>query len=155
VPVQPIELSQIIMERRLTTILAADLVGYSRLMAADERGTVVRFRKVRAELVQPELAAAKARLIKTMGDGPLIEFPSPVAAVRASLAIQKSMVERERDQDKANRLQFRIGINLGDVIVDGDDDIFGGWRQCCCVIGKPCASRRHPHLTGNPRAVAR
>tara|TARA_R110002074_G_scaffold125024_1_gene261846 strand:+ start:4693 stop:6465 length:1773 start_codon:yes stop_codon:yes gene_type:complete len=114
------------MERRLTTIVAADLVGYSRLMAADEEGTVERFRKVRKELIQPELTAAKARLIKTMGDGLLVEFPSPVAAVRASLAIQHSMVDRERNEEKASRLQFRIGINLGDVIIDGDDILGDG-----------------------------
>ncbi len=142
------------MERRLTTIVAADLVGYSRLMAADEEGTVERFRKVRAELIQPELAAAKARLIKTMGDGLLVEFPSPVAAVRASLAIQKSMVERERDQDKANRLQFRIGINLGDVIIDGDDILGDGVNvaarlESLAPPGGICISRAiHEQLRG-------
>lgn len=101
------------MDRRLITIVAADMVGYSRLMAADEEGTLTRFRAIRSELITPELEASKARLIKTMGDGLLIEFPSPVAAVRPSLAIQIAMVERERYQTDEARIQFRIGINLG------------------------------------------
>lgn len=147
------------MERRLTTIVAADLVGYSRLMAADEEGTVERFRKVRAELIQPELIAAKARLIKSMGDGLLIEFPSPVAAVRASLAIQKSMVERELDQEDATRLQFRIGINLGDVIIDGDDILGDGVNvaarlESLAPPGGICISRAiHEQLRGKTDAV--
>ena len=142
------------MERRLSTIVAADLVGYSRLMAADEEGTVKRFRKVRAELIQPELAAAKARLIKTMGDGLLVEFPSPVDAVRTSLAIQKSMVERELDQADATRLQFRIGINLGDVIIDGDDILGDGVNvaarlESLAPPGGICISRAiHEQLRG-------
>lgn len=114
------------MDRRLTTIVAADMVGYSRLMAADEEGTLTRFRAIRSDLINPELEAAKARLIKTMGDGLLIEFPSPVAATRTSLAIQNAMVERERDQTDDTRIQFRIGINLGDVIIEGDDILGDG-----------------------------
>jgi TolB-like protein len=114
---------------------------------------------VRKELIQPELAAAKARLIKTMGDGLLVEFPSPVAAVRASLVIQKSMVERESRQDKAVRLQFRIGINLGDVIINGDDILGDGVNvaarlESLAPPGGICISRAiHEQLRGKTDAV--
>jgi TolB-like protein len=147
------------MERRLTTIVAADLVGYSRLMAADEEGTVERFRNVRKELIQPELTAAKARLIKTMGDGLLVEFPSPVAAVRAALAIQLAMVDREHNEEQANRLQFRIGINLGDVITDGDDILGDGVNvaarlESLAPPGGICISRAiHEQLRGKTDAA--
>lgn len=146
------------MERRLTTIVATDLVGYSRLMAEDEEGTVSRFNQVQSDLVQPVLSSAKARLIKTMGDGLLLEFPSPVAAVRASLAIQKSMVERERDQPQARQLQFRIGINLGDVIIDGDDILGDGVNvaarlESLALPGGICISRAvHEQLRGKIEA---
>ncbi len=142
------------MERRLITIVAADLVGYSRLMAADEEGTVSRFRAVRSELILPELSAADARLIKTMGDGLLVEFPSPVAAVRASLAIQQSMAKREQDQPEDKRLQFRVGINLGDVIIDGDDILGDGVNvaarlESLAPPGGICISRAvHEQLRG-------
>ena len=95
-------------------------------MAADEEGTLTRFRVIRSDVIDPELEAAKARLSKTMGDGLLVEFPSPVAAARASLAIQKAMVAREREQADETRIQFRIGINLGDVIIEGDDILGDG-----------------------------
>ena len=95
-------------------------------MAADEEGTLTRFRVIRSDVIDPELEAAKARLITTMGDGLLVEFPSPVAAARASLAIQKAMVAREREQADETRIQFRIGINLGDVIIEGDDILGDG-----------------------------
>ncbi len=109
------------MERRLTTIVAADMVGYSRLMAADEEGTLTRLKSVRAELIDPEIAAAGGRIVKTMGDGLLVEFPSPVAAVRAVIAIQDTMKAREIDRPEESRVVFRVGVNLGDVIIDGDD----------------------------------
>ncbi|MEZ5866902.1 MAG: hypothetical protein R3D25_23540 [Geminicoccaceae bacterium] len=83
------------MDRRLTTILAADLVGYSRLMAADEEGVIVRLRKARAEVVDPALAEAGGRIVKTMGDGLLVELGSPVAAARAALLVQRAMAGRE------------------------------------------------------------
>lgn len=109
------------MDRRLTTIVAADMVGYSRLMAADEEGTLTRLRAARTELIDSEIAAAGGRIVKTMGDGLLVEFPSPVSAVRAVIAVQEAMRVREADQSKENRVVFRVGVNLGDVIIDGDD----------------------------------
>ncbi len=142
------------MDRRLTTIVAADMVGYSRLMAADEEGTLTRFRAIRSEVINPELDASKARLIKTMGDGLLIEFPSPVSAARASLAIQNAMVERERDQPEAKRIQFRIGINLGDVIIDGEDILGDGVNiaarlESLAPPGGVCTSRAaHEQIRG-------
>ncbi len=114
------------MDRRLTTILVADLVGFSRLMAADEEGIVARLRALRAEVVDPRIAAGDGRLIKTMGDGFLIEFPSAVAAVRTAIALQTDMHKRA-GADTGNRpLRFRIGINVGDVVVDGDDILGDG-----------------------------
>ena len=109
------------MQRRLTTIVAADLVGYSRLMAADEEGTVNRFRAAKAQVIDPAVEAAGGRIIKTMGDGLLIEFPSPVEATRSCITLQDQLRQREADSTNTERLVFRIGINLGDVMIDGDD----------------------------------
>ena len=108
-------------QRRLAAILAADVVGYSRLMERDEAGTLARLKALRAELIDPGIAEHGGRIVKTMGDGVLVEFPSAVAAVENALAIQAAMAEREPDQSADSRIQFRVGINLGDVIVDGDD----------------------------------
>ena len=113
------------LDRRLTTILAADLVGYSRLMAADEEGVIERLRAVRAEVIDPALAEAGGRIVKTMGDGLLVEFGSPVAAVWAALAVQRAMAVRETGADEG-RLRFRIGVNLGDIVIDGDDILGDG-----------------------------
>ena len=112
-------------ERRLTTILAADLVGYSRLMAADEEGVIARLRAARAEVVDPALAEAGGRIVKTMGDGLLVEFGSPVAAMRAALVVQRAMAARETGPEEG-RLRFRVGVNLGDIVIDGDDILGDG-----------------------------
>ena len=114
------------MDRRLTTILVADVVGFSRQMAADEEGVVTRLRALRAEVIDPRIAAAGGRLIKTMGDGFLIEFPSAVAAVRAALAIQTDMRERGAGDPDDRRLRLRMGINVGDIVIDGDDILGDG-----------------------------
>ncbi len=109
------------MERRLTTILAADIAGYSRLMAADEEGVIARMRSARAEVIDPAIAEGGGRIVKVMGDGLLVEFASPVAAVRAALRVQDGMRAREAAEPEDRRLRFRIGVNLGDVVIDGDD----------------------------------
>lgn len=109
------------MQRRLATIVAADLVGYSRLVAADEEGTINRLRAAKTEVIDPAVEAAGGRIIKTMGDGLLIEFPSPVEAARACITIQNEMNVQEAGNPEDQRLIFRIGINLGDVMIDGDD----------------------------------
>ncbi len=111
-------------ERRLAAILAADMVGYSRLMEADETGTLARLRTHRLELVDPVIAKNKGRIIKTTGDGMLVEFQSVADAVECAAEIQRRMARRNTDVSPARWIQFRIGINLGDVIVE-DGDIFG------------------------------
>jgi adenylate cyclase len=108
-------------ERRLAAILAADVAGYSRLMGADEEGTLERLKALRRELVDPKIAEHHGRIVKTTGDGVLVEFPSVVDAVRCAVAVQQAMPERDADIAADNRIELRIGINLGDVIVEGDD----------------------------------
>ena len=111
-------------QRRLAAILAADMVGYSRLMEADERGTLARQKAQRAELIDPGIARHHGRLVKTTGDGLLVEFASVVDAVECAVAIQRAMAAREAEMPTDRRIQYRIGINLGDIVIDGDD-IFG------------------------------
>ncbi len=112
------------MQRRLSAIMSADVVGYSRLMAADEEGTLARLKAHREELIDPTIAEHQGRIVKLMGDGALVEFASVVEAVRAGVAIQRGMAERNADAPADQRIVFRIGINQGDVIID-DDDIYG------------------------------
>src|SRR5246500_4242751 len=110
--------------RRLAAILAADVVGYSRLMGADEEGTHERFKAHLGELIDPKIREHHGRIVKTTGDGVLAEFASVVDAVRCAGEIQRAMVDRDLDLAEERRLRFRIGVNLGDVIVDGGD-IYG------------------------------
>ncbi|MBB4272588.1 adenylate/guanylate cyclase domain-containing protein [Rhizobium mongolense] len=112
------------MERRLTAILSADVVGYSRLMGEDEDGTLELLKACRRELVDPAVEEFHGRIIKLMGDGALVEFASVVDAVRCAAVIQRKMAGRDQGVSQAQRIQFRIGVNLGDVIVEGDD-IYG------------------------------
>ena len=107
--------------RRLAAILAADVAGYSRLMGADEEGTLERLKALRRELLDPKIAGHRGRIVKTTGDGLLVEFPSVVDAVRCAVAVQQAMAERNAGVAPDNRIELRIGINLGDVIVEGDD----------------------------------
>ena len=111
-------------ERRLAAILAADVAGYSRLMGADEEGTLERLKAHRRELVDPKIKEHRGRIVKTTGDGMLVEFPSVVDAVRCAVEVQRAMVDRNAEMPEDKRITFRIGINLGDVIIDGDD-IYG------------------------------
>ncbi len=113
------------MERRLAAILAADVVGYSRLMGEDEAGTLARLKSLRRELVKPKITGGRGRIVKLMGDGLLAEFPSVVEAVRCAVDIQQDMAGREADLPDERRLRLRIGVNLGDIIVEGSD-IYGG-----------------------------
>src|ERR1700736_2491660 len=110
--------------RRLTAILAADVVGYSRLMGADEEGTHERLKAHLGELVDPKIGEHRGRIVKTTGDGVLAEFASVVDAVRCAGEIQRAMAARDLDLPEERRLRFRIGVNLGDVIADGGD-IYG------------------------------
>src|SRR6201982_847554 len=111
-------------QRRLAAILAADVAGYSRLMGADEEGTHERLRAHFRELVDPKIAEHRGRTVKNTGDGLLAEFPSVVDAVRCAVEIQRGMIDREPDVPEERRIRFRIGVNLGDVIVE-EHDIFG------------------------------
>ena len=111
-------------KRRLAAILAADVVGYARLMGADEAGTLAVLNAHRAELIEPKVAEYGGRIVKTMGDGFLMEFPSAVDAVQHAVDVQRAMARRNRNVSPGRRIEFRIGINVGDVIVEGDD-IFG------------------------------
>jgi adenylate cyclase len=113
-------------ERRLAAILAADMVGYSRLMEADESGTIARQKAHRQELIDPEIAAHNGRIVKTTGDGLLVEFASVVDATECAVVIQRAMAEREKDVPEERRIQYRIGINLGDIVIDGDDILGDG-----------------------------
>ena len=108
-------------ERRLAAILAADVAGYSRLMGADEEGTLERLKALRRELVDPKIAEHHGRIVKTTGDGLLVEFGSVVDAVRCAVAVQQAMPERDTGVAADSRIELRIGINLGDVIVEGED----------------------------------
>jgi len=110
--------------RRLTAILAADVAGYSRLMGADEEGTHERLKAHRRELVDPKINEHSGRIVKTTGDGMLAEFPSVVGAVRCAAEVQRAMIDREASIPEDRRIKFRVGINVGDIIVD-DDDIIG------------------------------
>src|SRR3954453_8113999 len=112
-------------DRRLAAILAADVVGYSRLMERDEAGTLARLKAHRKELVEPLLAEHRGRIVKLMGDGALCEFGSVVDAVACAIAIQQGMTEREQGIPEDERIRFRIGINLGDVIREEDGDLYG------------------------------
>jgi adenylate cyclase len=112
------------MERRLSAIMAADVVGYSRLMGANEVGTLTSLKSHRNELIDPAIAGHQGRIVKLTGDGMLVEFPSVVNAVECATEIQRDMRARNNGVADDRKIEFRIGINLGDVIVD-DDDLFG------------------------------
>src|SRR6202142_4235618 len=111
--------------RKLAAIMAADVVGYSRLMGEDEAGTAQAVREHR-EAARPIVAGLGGRIVKTTGDGLLLEFPSVVAAVECAIAIQRLMDERNAETPEANRIVYRIGVNLGDVLIEGDDILGDG-----------------------------
>ncbi len=112
------------MERRLAAILSADMASYSRLMERDEEGVITRQKAHRREAIDPEINSRGGRIVKTTGDGMLAEFPSAQEAVRCAIDIQTAMAEREGASAPDDRIVYRVGINLGDIIVD-DDDVFG------------------------------
>jgi adenylate cyclase len=111
-------------DRRLAAIMAADIAGYSRLMGVDEEGTLRQLKSHRKELVDPKITEHRGRIVKTTGDGMLVEFVSVVDAVRCAVDIQRTMIERTAQLPAEKRIQFRVGINVGDIIID-DDDIYG------------------------------
>ena len=111
-------------QRRLTAILAADIAGYSRLMGADEEGTLAQLKAHRHALLDPKIEEHQGRIVKTTGDGMLAEFASVVDALRCAIEIQRGMLERNADVPQERRIEFRVGINVGDIIIDGGD-IYG------------------------------
>ena len=111
-------------ERKLAAVLAADVVGYSRLMGEDEEGTLAALKAVRREVTDPKIAEHRGRIVKSIGDGLLVEFASVVDAVRCAVDVQREMASRNRAPAIGKRITFRIGVNLGDIIID-DTDIFG------------------------------
>ena len=120
-------------ERRLAAVLAADVAGYSRLMGADEVGTLTALKAHRREVVDPEIAEHRGRIVKTTGDGLLVEFASAVDAVNCAMTVQAKMAQR--NSDAAQKIAFRIGINIGDVIIEGDD-IFGDGVNIAALIDR-------------------
>ncbi len=113
-------------KRRLAAILAADMVGYSRLMEADESGTITRQRAHRKDLIDPRIAEHQGRIVKTTGDGMLVEFPSVMEAVSCATEIQRAIAACEAGVAEDRRIQYRIGVNLGDIVIDGDDILGDG-----------------------------
>src|SRR5215467_93949 len=132
--------------RKLAAILAADVAGYSRLMGADEEGTLERLKAHRRELIDPKIAEHQGRIVKTTGDGVLAEFASALKAVRCAIEVQLGMVDRNADVPQEHRIEFRIGINLGDVILD-EGDIYGDGvniaarLEALAAPGEICVSR--------------
>ena len=139
--------------RKLAAIMAVDVVGYSRLMGEDEAGTA-RAVKEHCDAARPILAGLGGRIVKTMGDGVLLEFPSVVAAVECAIAIQKLMVERNADAPEAKRIVYRIGVNLGDVLIEGDDilgegvNIAARLEGICEPGGVLISSTAYDHVRG-------
>ncbi len=113
-------------QRRLAAIVSVDVVGYSRLMGADEEGTLAALRAHRAELIDQLIAEHGGRIVNTIGDGLLLEFPSVVNATRCAIEFQQGMAERNEGVDDDRRITFRIGVNLGDIIIDGEDILGDG-----------------------------
>jgi adenylate cyclase len=111
--------------RKIAVILVADVVGYSRLASADEEGTLARLRTLRGDLIDPAVAAHRGRIVKRTGDGSLIEFRSVVDAVRCAIGVQNGMVERNAGVAPERRIEFRVGIHLGDVVEEADGDLMG------------------------------
>src|SRR6201985_1379787 len=111
--------------RKIVAILVADVVGYSRLAAADEVRTLSRLRGLRSDLIDPAIAAHRGRIVKRTGDGSLIEFRSVVDAVRCAIEVQAGMVERNAGLQPERRIEFRLGIHLGDVVEEADGDLMG------------------------------
>jgi adenylate cyclase len=134
-------------ERRLAAILAADIAGYSRLMGVDEEGTLTRLKAHRRELIAPKIAAHRGRLVKTTGDGLLVEFASVVDALRCATEVQQAMAGRNAGTPSPERIEFRIGVHQGDIVVE-EGDIFGDGvnvaarLEALAVPGGICVSAR-------------
>ena len=146
-------------ERKLAAILPAVMAEYSRLMGEDETGTRARFNAHLTELIEPTIGSHRERIVKTMGDGLLVEFARVVDAVQCAVEIQKGMAERNADEPDEWRIDFRIGVNLGDVIIEGDDIQGDGVNvaarhESLRELGAVYVSGTvHDHVEGNRRTV--
>src|SRR5262249_37298365 len=146
------------MERRLTAILAADVVGYSRLMGADEAGTLTALKDIRSGVIETKISEHQGRIVKLTGDGVLAEFPSVVSAVACAVEMQRELRERATQMPIDRRIEFRIGVNLGDVIVE-DADIYGDGVNVAVRLesiaepGEVCVSQSVCDHVGNRLAL--
>ncbi len=122
-------------QRRLAAILAADVVGYSRLMGEDETGTLTALKELRAGLIDPTIAEYRGRIVKLMGDGALMEFASVVDVVAFAVEFQVAMGERNADIPDDRRIVYRMGINIGDIIIEGNDIYGDGVNVAACLEG--------------------
>ena len=142
-------------DRRLAAVLAADVAAYSRLMGSDEEGTLAQLKAHRQALVDRKIEEHRGRIVKTTGDGMLVEFASVVDAVRCAVEVQRGMIHRNENVPADKRIEFRIGINIGDIIVDGDD-IFGDGVNIAARLegiaepgGIDVSRQAHDHLLEN------
>ena len=133
-------MDEIPVERRLVAILAADIVGYSRLVEQDEAATLAAIETLRREVIDPLLTQHHGRIVKLMGDGAIVEFGSVVDAVNTAVAIQKETAARQAEVPPERRIVFRIGINLGDVVVE-DGDLLGDGVNVAARLEQLCRSR--------------
>src|SRR5262245_58422154 len=123
------------LQRRLAAILSADMVGYSRLMGMDETGTLFRLNALRRELIDPTIAGYAGRIGKLMGDGTLVEFTSAVDAVTCAIEIQRQLREHDASGSEVDPIRLRIGINVGDIIVEGEDILGDGVNIAARIEG--------------------
>ena len=141
-------------ERKLTAILAADIVGYSRLMEADEAGTFAQLKTHRKELIDPKIAEHHGRIVKITGDAMMMEFASVVDAVQCAVMMQRAMAKQEADVPEDRRVEYRMGINLGDVIIEGDD-IYGAGVNVTArlegLAGGECSGAHPADARAKPR----
>src|SRR6266404_5191319 len=148
-------------ERRLAAVLVADVVGYSRLVGVDDEGTIARVKALRKTLIDPKIAEYRGRIVKTTGDGALVEFASAVDAARCAIEIQRAMAARNAAIPEDRRIEFRIGINVGDIIID-EGDIYGDGVNIAArleAIAEPggiCVSDKvHQEIRGKVDVFAR
>ncbi len=138
--------------------MATDVVGYSRLIRSDEEGTLAALKALRADLIDPKIAEHHGRIVKLMGDGMLAEFPSVVDSVRAAVEAQRAVAEHNADLPEEKRIEFRVGVNLGDVVIDGEDIQGDGINVAARLEGMAepggtMAGEQDPHL-GRPHLRA-
>jgi adenylate cyclase len=136
-------------ERRLAAILAADVAGYSRLIEADEEGTLARLKALRAELIDPKIASHRGRIVETTGDGLLVEFSSVVDALRCAAQVQAAMADSNAPFPPDRRIEFRIGVNVGDIVVE-DGDIFGDGVNVAARLEGLAEPGRHLRVGARP-----